>query len=154
MQSLIRSKQTYFYLLLLCSIGIGLQIVLYKIAIIALLLQWLISAGFKQKMIKLRENNLAVGMISLYFLYTLSLLWSDNIEFGLNDLFLKSPILILSLIIASQESLIKKQINQILLSFALSSFILNIYCLTDACISYMHTEELNEFFYRKFNIIL
>lgn len=152
MQSLIRPKQIYFYLLLLCSIGIGLQVVFYKIAIIGLLLQWIISAGFKHKMIKLRENILAVGMIALYFLYALSLLWSDNIEFALSDLFLKSPILILPLIIASQERLTKKQISQILLSFALSSLFLNFFCLIDACISYMQTSEINEFFYHKFTV--
>ena len=152
MQSLYRSKQIYFYLLLLCSIGIGLQLAIYKIAIIGLLLQWIISAGFEQKMIKLRENAFAVGMIALYFLYTLSLFWSDNLEYALTDLFLKSPILILSLIVASQDRLLKKQTNTILLSFALSSLLLNFFCLTDAYNSYKSTANINEFFYHKFTV--
>jgi len=148
MLSIIRSKKIAFYLLLLCSIGIGLQLGFYKISILALLLQWMISAGFKQKIIKLRQNNFAIGMIALYFMYVLSLLWSDNIEFALIDLLLKTPILILPLVLVeSQQNLSKKQINQILLSFAFSVLALNLFCLINGYISYIDSGEINEFFY-------
>ena len=152
MLSLIRSKQTYFYLLLLCSIGIGLQLVVYKIAIVVLLLQWMISAEFNQKIIKLRKNNFAIGMISLYFIYALSFLWSDNIEFALTDLVLKIPILILPLIIASQEDLTKKQINHILFSFAFSIVLLNLFCLGIAYFNYIDIGKINEFYYHRLTL--
>lgn len=152
MLPIIKSKQTYFYLLLLCSIGIGLQAVIYKIAIIGLVLHWMISADFKQKMIKLRKNNLALGMIALYFIYALSLLWSDNIEYALTDLALKVPILILPLVVASQQRLTKKQINQTLLSFAFSILALNLFCFADGYINYIDSGEIYEFFYQSLTV--
>ena len=72
MLSFIKDKQIYFFLLLLISIGGGLQSVIYKIAIIALLLQWVLTGDYKQKFIKLKQNNFAVGLIGLYFLYAIS----------------------------------------------------------------------------------
>ena len=61
----IKERQVYFWLLLLISIGIGLQVVIYKIAIIALLLQWLLGLGYKDKITMLKHNNFGVGLIIL-----------------------------------------------------------------------------------------
>jgi O-antigen ligase len=152
MLSIIKDKQTYFYLLLAVSIGIGLQIVVYNIAIIALLLQWFLSADYKQKFIKLKQNNFAVGLIGLYFLYALSLIWSDNISFALTDLLLKSPMFIIPLVVLSQDKLSGKQINTILLSFSLSSISLNLFCLGDAYFSFINTEQIHEFYYSHLTI--
>ncbi len=140
------SKEIYFYLLLVLSIGIGLQIVVYKIAIILLLLQWFLSADYKQKFIKLKQNNFAVGLIGLYFLYALSLIWSDNIPLALTDLLLKSPMAIITLVVLSQDNISVKKNNQILLAFALSILVLNTYCLIDAYFSFIETQEINHFF--------
>ena len=146
------SKEIYFYLLLVLSIGIGLQIVVYKIAIILLLLQWFLSADYKQKFIKLKQNNFAVGLIGLYFLYAISLIWSDNIPLALTDLLLKSPMAIITLVVLSQDNISVKKSNQILLAFALSILVLNTYCLIDAYFSFIETQEINHFFYGSLTI--
>ncbi len=147
MLSFFTNKQAYFYLLLLVAIGIALQSVIYKLAIIALLLQWLIGGGCRQKVLKLRQNSFGVGLIGLYFLFAISFFWSDNKMVSIIDLVVKSPLLILPLIILSQKKLSAKQINQVFLSFALSSCILNLFCLGDAFFSYIKTRQINEFYY-------
>ena len=150
MLSFIKDKQTYFFLLLLVSIGVGLQSVIYKIAIIALLLQWILTADYKQKFIKLKQNNFAVGLIGLYFLYAISFFWSDNEAAAVFDMILKTPLLILPLVVFSQSPFSAKQINQLLLSFALSILVLNLFCLGDAYFSYTaHSYPINKFFYNK-----
>lgn len=150
--SLIKSKKTYFFLLLLCSVGIALQLDFYKITIFALLLHSIITLKFRETIIKLSTNKLSVGMIFLYVFYAVSLLWSENIEFALTDLVLKTPILILPLVFLIEDSLTKKQINQILLSFALSILFLNLFCLANSYANYINTGKVNEFFYRNFTI--
>jgi len=152
MLSFIKSKQVYFYLLLLCSVGIGLQIALYKIAIIALLLQWILGANFKSKLDKLKANNFGIIFIILYLLYALSLIWSDNVSVALTDLLLKSPMFILPLVILSQSTLTNKQINSILLSFVLSSIALNLYCLVDAYFTFLKTNTFNQFYYHRLTV--
>lgn len=147
MLSFIKDKQIYFWLLLLTSIGIGLQVVIYKIAIIALLLQWLLELGYKQKIATLKNNNFGIGLTLLYLLYVISILWSDNKEVAILDIILKSPLLIFPLVVLSQRPLSVKLTNQILLSFALSSVCLNLFCLGSSYFSFLETGEINNFFY-------
>lgn len=147
MWEFIKSEKVYFFLLLLVSFGIGLQVVAYKIAIIALLLQWILNRNFKEKFLTLKSNYYAIGLISIYLLYTISFFWSDNAEIAFVDIILKSPLLIFPLIILSKKNLTIKQINQILLSFALSSVLINLYCFCDAYFSFIKTDQINHFFY-------
>jgi len=145
--SIIRSKRFYYLLLVLCSIGLGLQIFLYKVAIIALILQWIFTFEYKQKISKIWKNNFILGWMSLFFLYAGSLFWTDNIPFALTDLLLKSPILTLPLVIGSQDKLTTTQTNSILLSFALSVLALNLFCAIDAYFSFLKTHEIKHFYY-------
>ena len=147
MWEFIKSEKVYFFLLLLVSFGIGLQVVAYKIAIIALLLQWILNRNFKEKFLTLKSNYYAIGLISIYLLYTISFFWSDNAEIAFLDIILKSALLIFPLIILSKKNLTTKQINQILLSFALSSVLINLYCFCDAYFSFIKTDQINHFFY-------
>ena len=152
MWALIKSEKVYFYLLLLASVGIGLQLVAYKIAIIALLSQWVLNANFREKFSILKRNNYAIGLIFLFLLYVISLFWSDNVAIGVTDLILKSPLLILPLVILSKKSPSTKQINQILLLFALSSLLLNVYCVCDAYLRFIKTDQINNFYYSALTI--
>lgn len=152
MRSIVNSKRLYLLLLILCSIGIGLQIFLYKVAIIALLLHWVFTFEYKQKINKIRKNNLALGWIALFFLYAVSLFWTDNIPLALTDLLLKSPLFILPLVIASQDKLTTREIYIILLSFALSILALNLFCSVNAYFSYLKTDELNHFYYHRLTV--
>lgn len=147
MLSFIKDKQIYFFLLLLLSIGIGLQIVIYKIAIAILFLQWLISKGFKQKFIKLKKNIFAIGLIVFYFLYCISFFWSDNNVVAFTDVILKLPLLMLPIVILSQKNLSKKQLNQVFLSFALSSLFLNLYSFFRAYSLYLATNNIDKLYY-------
>ena len=153
MNSLIKSEKIYFYLLLLVSAGIGLQVFIYKIAIIALFLQWILNKNFKQKFLIIKANNYAIGLIFFYLLYSISLFWSDNVFEAASDIFLKLPLLIFPLIILSKkESLSSNKINQILLSFALSSVLINLYCLYDAFLIFIKTNQLSNFYYYQLTV--
>ena len=142
-----RENHTYFYLLLILAIGIGLQIVLYKIAIIALVIDWILTRGFKEKFIRLSKNKLALLLIAFYFLCFLSVLWSDNKEVAIIDLILKLPLFILPFVIISKSSLTISNLNQIFLCFAFSSLVLNIYCFFEAYLLYLETNTIDRLYY-------
>ena len=147
MISFIQSQKVYLFLLFLLSIGTGLQIAIYKIAIILLFLQWLIGRDFKQKFIKLKQNVFAIGLIGFYFLYCLSFFWSDNGVEAISDLILKLPILILPLVILSQKSLSSNHLNQLFVSFAFASLALNLYSFFEAYLQYIETNNINRLYY-------
>lgn len=152
MLSIFKYNQVYFFLILLVSIGIGLQVVIYKIAIFGLLLQWLIGQNYKDKILQLTSNRFAVGLIAFFVLYTISFFWSENKDVAIIDIILKTPILILPFIILSQDALSVKQKNQVFLSFSLASLFLNLYCLADAYFLYIETHNINEFYYHNLTV--
>ncbi len=147
MKSLICDQKTYFFLILLVSIGIGLQSLIYKIATIALLLQWILCANYRHKLIKLRKDNFAIGFIGLYFLYAISYFWSANDMVAVDDIILKSPFLIFPLVILSVNNLTNKQFDIVFLSFSLTSLLLNLFCFGSALFSFLSTGHINDFYY-------
>jgi len=151
--SFFKNKQVYFFFILLAAIGIGLQIVIYKIAIFGLLLQWMVEKDYKKKLNELKSNHYAVGLMIFYMLYAISFFWSENKGVAIIDIILKTPILFLPLIIVSKpNSLSLKQINYIFASFIFSVLALNFYCLVDSFLTYLNTHNLNEFYYHKLTV--
>ena len=92
------SSNLYFILLLIISIGISLQIVIYKIGIILLFLYWLFFHQGLKKITRVNLNKELMVLVLFYFFYCLSFFWSLEKDFAKVDLILKSPLLILPLI--------------------------------------------------------
>jgi O-antigen ligase len=93
------------------------------------------------------SNSFFLAFIIFYILYAVSFFWSENQSFAIADLVLKIPILILPLIMLSNKPLSIKEINKLLMVFALSVISLNCYCFFDAFFNYLNTRNINEFFY-------
>ena len=91
-------------------------------------------------------------LVLFYFFYCLSFFWSLEKDFAKVDLILKSPLLILPLILGTIKLKDKKQYNYILLSFAYSSLALNFYCFFKALPNYFSTLDLNVFYYSNLTI--
>lgn len=147
MKSLIYDQKTYFFLILLVSIGIGLQNLIYKIAIIALLLQWILIGNYRKKLIKLSKDNFAIGLMCLYFLYAISFFWSANEIVAIDDIILKSPFLVFPLVISSVKNLTIKQLDIVFLSFSFTSLLLNLFCFGNALFSFLKTGLVSDFYY-------
>ena len=128
-------------------IGIGFQIVIYKVALCALFLNWIFTTKFKKVIQSISSNSFFLAFIIFYILYALSFFWSENQSFAIADLVLKIPIFFLPLIMLSHEPLSIKEINKLLLAFSLSVIVLNCYCFFDALFNYLNTRNINEFFY-------
>ena len=133
-------------------IGIGFQIVIYKVALCALFLNWIFTTKFKKVIQSISSNSFFLAFIIFYILYALSFFWSENQSFAIADLVLKIPILILPLIMLSHEPLSIKEINKLLLAFSLSVIFLNCFCFFDALFNYLNTGNINEFFYGSLTI--
>ena len=146
------SSNLYFILLLIISIGISLQIVIYKIGIILLFLYWLFFHQGLKKITRVNLNKELMVLVLFYFFYCLSFFWSLEKDFAKVDLILKSPLLILPLILGTIKLKDKKQYNYILLSFAYSSLAINFYCFFKALPNYFSTLDLNVFYYSNLTI--
>ena len=146
------SSNLYFILLLIISIGISLQIVIYKIGIILLLLYWVFFHQGLRKITRINLKKEFMVLILFYFFYCLSFYWSEEKDVAKIDLILKSPLLILPLILGTIKLKDKKHYNYILLSFAYSSLVLNFYCFFKALPNYFSSSDLNVFYYSNLTV--
>ena len=121
-------EKIYYKLLLIISIGIGLQISVYKIGLIALFLACIFHENFFRRFYNLKINKYAIVLLGIFFLYLMSLLWSENYVFAIKDLILKSPLLLFPLILSTQHKINRNQQNNIFLGFLISSLVINIVC--------------------------
>ncbi len=69
------------------------------------ILNFLVEADFKNYWQRIKENRLLHLLIAFYLLHAVSLLWSDNISYGINDLRIKAPLLVVSIILIAKPIL-------------------------------------------------
>ena len=66
------------------------------------MVNFLVEADFKNYWQRIKENHLLHLLIAFYLLHAVSLLWSDNISYGLNDLRIKAPLFVVSIILIAK----------------------------------------------------
>lgn len=74
------------------------------IFIIAISLLWLLEGNFSEKITKLKSSYTALGFISLYLLYLIGILYTQNTTHGWKDLETKFTLLLFPLIYATSEN--------------------------------------------------
>jgi hypothetical protein len=80
-------------------------------------LSFFLEGKLNEKLIRLKKNNLFLLLFGFYLLHLLGMLWTQNWDYGLNELRQKSSLGIISIIICSRPLPNKKQLNLLLLGF-------------------------------------
>ncbi|MEO0472342.1 MAG: O-antigen ligase family protein [Bacteroidota bacterium] len=109
--------------LLLLAFFLPLSRSAVSISIGILFVNWLIEGQFSSKWHRLREHPLSLAFIGLFGLYTLGLTHSDSLSVGLQEVWGKSPLLILPLVIGSGQRIGKNKLSQLLLVFVVGTFL-------------------------------
>ncbi len=87
---------------------------------IILLINWLWEGNFKQKIKNLIEHKGAILISLIYGLHLTGMLYTEDFNYGLHDLKIKLPILILPIVIVSSSLLNEKEVRKLLLLFSLA----------------------------------
>ncbi|HPW66653.1 MAG TPA: O-antigen ligase family protein [Salinivirgaceae bacterium] len=90
-----------------------------------LALAWLADKNLITKAKGILKNKTLIAFLSFYILHVLSLLWTTDYQYGLHDLKIKLPFLILPLIVATSAPLNKKELKTVLWIFSLSVFVVS-----------------------------
>ncbi len=80
-------------------------------------LNFFLEGNFKSKLERLKDNKLFLLIFGFYLLHVIGMLWSNNWDYGLNELRQKSSLGIISIIICSAPLPSKENINRLLLAF-------------------------------------
>ena len=102
----------HFYLrviaLSMLTVGVCTSNVLMSIGTIWLIANWLFEAEFSKKRDRFIAEPIAWVFVFLFLFGILSLLWSQNIDYGIHDLRIKLPLLVIPLVLSTSETLPKR----------------------------------------------
>lgn len=114
------SDRIHLLLLGIMLIGLVGSKFLISISMMLCVLNLILAADFKEYWQRIKENRLAHLIIAFYLLHVISLLWSTNLSYGLNDLRIKAPLLVIPIIlIAKPISRVKQNWLYLLLLLSL-----------------------------------
>jgi hypothetical protein len=88
-----------------------------------LMLNWLVEGDFQVKLQRLKERKSVLLFISIFFAYLVGLLWTNNMQWGMHDVKIQLPLLILPLVIGTSEALNQVQVKRIVYAFSLAVII-------------------------------
>ena len=89
----------------LLIVGVALSNVLMSIGTIWIIANWLLELDFKAKWKRFKESKIIIAFSILFILMTLSLSWSQDIEYGLKDLLIKLPLIAIPLVMGTRKKL-------------------------------------------------
>jgi len=114
----INSFQIYMGLLIALAVSFPLSKASMSIITGLLMANWLIEGRFQEKFTILKERKSILLIISIFFIYLLGLLWTDNLQWGLHDLRIQIPLLLLPLVIGTSQKLDYLQLKRIIYFFS------------------------------------
>jgi len=121
----------HFYLQLaalsILAIGVCTSNVFMSIGTIWLLSNWVLEGQFSEKLKRFKAAPISWVFLFLFFFGMLSLLWSSNIEYGVHDLRVKLPLLVIPLVMASSKPLSKKHFYIVLYLFLVTVLITSVW---------------------------
>ena len=115
-------EKIYFYALIFLAISIPLSIFTTTLAQMILALNWIAEARFKEKWQRLRDDKALWLFMALIGLHVVGLIWTSDIAYGIKDIKIKLPLLVLPLIMGTSLPLVKKQVDLLLHFFVVAVF--------------------------------
>ena len=112
------SFQIYFGLLLAMAASLPMSKALMSIFPGFLMLNWIIEGQFALKLLRIKERRSVLLLLSVFFVYLLGLFWTNSMEWGIHDLKIQLPLLILPLVIGTSATLTYAQVKRIFYVFS------------------------------------
>ena len=118
MQLILKNKffnVTYLFALSLITIGIICSKALMSIGMVLGGVSLLLEFDFKEYYAKWKSNRLLHLLVLLYLWFVISLLWSQNIDYALEDLKSKLTLIVIPLLVFSKPELVCRNKDYLLI---------------------------------------
>lgn len=117
-----RAGDIYFTGLLLLAAGLPLSLFAMSIAQFILLVSFILEKNYRQRILQFLLNLPAMAITGIYFMHLIGLAWTDDFSWGMHDIIVKLPLLILPFLISSAPPLSKKRFEILMMVFVLAVF--------------------------------
>lgn len=105
-------------LLIVMAIGLPVSKALTSIVPGLLLLNWLFEGRFRQKFQQLKQRRGILLLLSIFVLYVIGLSWTSSWQWGIHDVKIQLPLLILPLVIGSTRPLNYREVKYLIYFFS------------------------------------
>ncbi len=142
----------YLFILLAFFIPLYRPVIPFIIGLLVLI--WILEFNFKKKFKRLTDGHTRLYLLSfssLYILYLIGILYSSNIDYAVFDLEVKLSLIIFPILISTikKEVFTARNLDNVLIAFAIGCFIGTVVSLVDAFIVFYDKNDFSEFYYSK-----
>ena len=123
----ITHPQIYLGLLVAMAVSLPMSKAGMSIFTGLLMAHWLIEGQFHAKLQLLKERKSVLLIISVFLVYLIGLLWTNSLKWGIHDLKIQLPLLLLPLVIGTSERLNYSQVRKITYFFS-AAVVLSSFC--------------------------
>ncbi len=114
---------------LLIAASLPLSHFVLSVAQIALAVNWILERDFSKKWERIKAQPVALLLISFFALHVIGLAWTDSgFTYGLKDIRIKLPLLLLPLVYGSSKPLEVKKLRTVLIVFVLGVTSASVLC--------------------------
>jgi hypothetical protein len=119
-RKLVTVRNAYLLILLALLVTLPLSKYVASATQILLVALWLAEARFRDKWNRFRSRPALWVFLLLFLIHLAGMLWTNDIRFGLHDLKLKLPLLLLPIVLGTIEPLKTKELRVLLGGFVLA----------------------------------
>jgi len=116
-------KSVFFWALVLLAISLPYSVFTLSVAQITLMVNWLLEGKFKQKYTLVRQHPSLWILTGFYFVHLLWMFNTSDYSWGIHDLKIKLPMLLLPLVIATSDPLNRRKLMGLLNLFVIAMII-------------------------------
>jgi 5S rRNA maturation endonuclease (ribonuclease M5) len=116
-------RVVFLFAITLYALGIPFSRFMMSMGGAILVINWFIEGNIEQKVKKVFQSKIILSCLIIYFIHLLWLISSENILYGLEDLWIKIPLFFIPIIFYTSESLSHKEYQNILILYVLGVFI-------------------------------
>lgn len=110
----------YFALLLIMAVSLPLSKALMSITPGFMMVNWLVEGQFRIKLNRLKARKSLLLIISVFLVYLVGMLWTNNLKWALHDVKIQLPLLVLPLVIGTSADLNYAQVKKIIYLFSVA----------------------------------
>ncbi len=116
----------YLWGLILLCVSLPVSHYFISVALFVLSINWIAEGDFSRKWKILARRKSLLVILSVYILHVIGMLYSSDLRYGIHDLKIKLPFLVLPLVVGTSETISARKLKIILQFFIASCFVATI----------------------------
>jgi hypothetical protein len=113
-------KRIYWFTLFGVAVGLPLNKIVLSLSGLLMALNWIVEGKFKEKFKRLKAQKIGLLLAVLFCVLAFTLVYSEDVHYGVKDLRIKLPLLLFPVVIFSSEALSITLYRRVVAAFVIS----------------------------------